>query len=92
MDISEIGVKILEARKRLKITQQELASQAGVNASTISAIENGQATDIGLRRLLRVVESVGLEITIHPARMGYTLDDAKDDLREASVRRPGLKG
>ena len=49
-----IGVLIQEARKKQKLTQQELAEKAGTTKSYISRIENN-ASDIRLSTLMRII-------------------------------------
>lgn len=50
----KLGVVIEEARKKLKMTQTELAHKAGTNKSYISRIEN-DASDIRLSTLRRII-------------------------------------
>jgi len=50
----KIGVLIQEARKRLQMTQQELADKAGTTKNYISRIENN-ASDIRLSTLMRII-------------------------------------
>lgn len=50
----KIGVLIEDARKKLKMTQEELALKAGTNKSYISRIEN-DASDIRLSTLMRII-------------------------------------
>jgi DNA-binding XRE family transcriptional regulator len=50
----KLGVVIEEARKKLKMTQTELALKAGTNKSYISRIEN-DASDIRLSTLMRII-------------------------------------
>ena len=52
----KLGVIIEEARKKLNLTQEELAFRAGTNKSYISRIEN-DASDIRLSTLLRIIHS-----------------------------------
>lgn len=52
----KLGVIIEEARKKLKMTQQELAKRSGTNKSYISRIEN-DASDIRLSTLMRIIHS-----------------------------------
>jgi DNA-binding XRE family transcriptional regulator len=49
-----IGVLIQEARKKQKLTQQELAEKVGTTKSYISRIENN-ASDIRLSTLMRII-------------------------------------
>jgi len=48
-----IGVLIQEARKRQKLTQQQLADKVGTTKNYISRIENN-ASDIRLSTLMRI--------------------------------------
>lgn len=82
MDFIEIGQSIQAARKAAGISQSTLADQLGMSQATISKIESGIATEIGLRALMSVMDVVGVEIVVRPRRMGYTLEDAQEDLRE----------
>jgi len=50
----KIGVLIQEARKRQKLTQQELAERVGTTKNYISRIENN-ASDIRLSTLMRII-------------------------------------
>jgi DNA-binding XRE family transcriptional regulator len=50
----KIGVLIGEARKRLNMTQQELADRAGTSKAYISRIEH-DASDIRLSTLMKIV-------------------------------------
>ena len=50
----QLGVLIEEARKKLNMTQEELAQKAGTNKSYISRIEN-DASDIRLSTLMRII-------------------------------------
>ncbi|CAN5321021.1 helix-turn-helix transcriptional regulator [soil metagenome] len=49
-----IGILIQEARKKQKLTQQELADKVGTTKSYISRIENN-ASDIRLSTLMRII-------------------------------------
>ncbi len=49
-----IGVLIQEARKKQKLTQQELADKVGTTKNYISRIENN-ASDIRLSTLMRII-------------------------------------
>jgi DNA-binding XRE family transcriptional regulator len=50
----KIGVLIQEARKRQKLTQDQLAKKVGTTKNYISRIENN-ASDIRLSTLMRIV-------------------------------------
>jgi len=50
----KLGVLIEEARKKMHLTQEELAKKCGTNKSYISRIEN-DASDIRLSTLMKIV-------------------------------------
>jgi DNA-binding XRE family transcriptional regulator len=50
-----LGVLLEEARKKLGMTQEELAEKCGTNKSYISRIENN-ASDIKLSTLMRIIQ------------------------------------
>ena len=59
-----IGVIIQEARKRQKMTQQQLADKVGTTKNYISRIENN-ASDIRLSTLMRIIrEGLGGSLTL----------------------------
>jgi len=78
----EIGRQIQLARKSRKITQAELAKALGMSRTTIGQIERGTVQDIGVRKLIRLLEYLGLEIRVRRAEMPPTLEE----LREEEVR------
>lgn len=50
-----LGVMIEEARKKLNMTQEQLAEKCGTNKAYISRIENN-ASDIRLSTLMRIIQ------------------------------------
>lgn len=50
-----LGVMLEEARKKLNMTQEELAEKCGTNKAYISRIENN-ASDIRLSTLLKIIQ------------------------------------
>ena len=52
-----------DARKKEKVTQQELASRIGTNKSYISKIENG-SIEPGVGTFYRIIDALGLRLDI----------------------------
>lgn len=75
----EIGEHIRSERKRRKMTQAELASLLGMSRSTISQIESGTVQEVGVRKLIRILEVLGLELRIRPAGAPPTLDELRSE-------------
>jgi transcriptional regulator with XRE-family HTH domain len=78
----KIGKRIRLERKQRKMSQSVLAELLGMSRSTISQIENGTVQDIGVRKLIRILEVFDLELRVRPAGLPPTLDELReqDDL------------
>jgi transcriptional regulator with XRE-family HTH domain len=78
----EIGRQIQRVRKGRKITQAELGKALGMSRTTIGQIEKGTVQEIGVRKLIRLLEFLGLEMRVRPAGRPPTLEE----LREGEIR------
>lgn len=74
-----IGQQIREARKKSGISQAELAKALGMSRTTIGQIENGSVQEIGVRKLIRILEFLGLELRVRPAGQPPTLDELREE-------------
>jgi transcriptional regulator with XRE-family HTH domain len=74
-----IGQELRNERKRRTISQEKMAKDLGMSRSTISQIESGTVQDIGVRKLIRMLEYLGLELRVRPAGMPPTLDELRDE-------------
>src|SRR3990172_8213853 len=83
MLLSELGSVLRQARKARKLTLQQVANQAAVHLTTLSALERGQVSDLGVRKVLRIAATLGLELVLRPAGQSYTLDDIARERTEA---------
>jgi transcriptional regulator with XRE-family HTH domain len=75
MLLSELGTALRKARKERRLTLKQVAEQAGVHFTTLSSLERGTISELGVRKLLRVAETLGLELVLRPAGQRFTLDD-----------------
>lgn len=71
----EIGKQIRQARKNRNITQADLAKALRMSRTTIGQIENGTVQEIGVRKLIRMLEFLELELRVRPAGKPPTLDE-----------------
>ena len=72
-----LGNDIRDARRQRKLTQSALAKATGIGRSTLSQIENGTVTDIGIRKIIRVLDYLGLELTARPQGAPPTLEELR---------------
>jgi transcriptional regulator with XRE-family HTH domain len=75
----ELGQTIRKARKEKRLTQAELAAAAGIARMTLSQIENGTIQDIGIRKVMRLLEYLGLELAVRPAGAPPTLEELRKE-------------
>lgn len=61
--MESIGKRLSERRKRLQVTQKDLAEIAGVSVSTISAIELGK-TNPSIALLNKISKPIGLVVSL----------------------------
>ncbi len=62
MKLSEVGKKLKELRKDKKMTQEQLAAQAGISRVTLGKIERGEFGSVSVRTLDTLLFNLGLEI------------------------------
>ena len=75
----DIGRQIRSERKRRKLSQADLAKLLGMSRATISQIENGTVQDVGVRKLIRILEVLGLELRVRSAGAPPTLDELREE-------------
>jgi HTH-type transcriptional regulator / antitoxin HipB len=86
MDLSEIGTVFRAARREQRRTQAELARELGMSRATLSALEGGRCSEIGVRKLSALLEAVGLELYAAQRRARPTLDELREERRRARTR------
>ncbi|RLA08701.1 MAG: transcriptional regulator [Gammaproteobacteria bacterium] len=62
MNLDEIGPKIQQLRKSLKITQQELSDLSGISRVTLGKLERGEIAPISLKTLDLILNKLNYEI------------------------------
>jgi transcriptional regulator with XRE-family HTH domain len=64
MDMQTLGSNLREARKQRNLTQTELADMTGMSRATLSGIENGTISEIGIRKIMALCSALGLELNV----------------------------
>jgi len=75
----DIGEKIKKERKQRGITQVKLARDLGISRTTIIQIESGTIQEIGVRKLIRILDYLGLEFQVRAAGSPPTLDELREE-------------
>lgn len=74
----EIGDNIRSERKSRKLSQEKVARDLGMSRSTISQIESGTVQEIGVRKLMKLLDYLGLELRVRPSGAPPTLDELRE--------------
>ena len=64
MDFYELGKEIALLRKNKNISQQTISKDLNISRATISNFESGTSSDIGLKKVLQIVDYLGYEINL----------------------------
>lgn len=70
-----IGEEIRKERKLRKISQEKISADLGMSRSTISQLESGVIQDLGIRKVQRILEYLGLELHVRKMGAPPTLED-----------------
>lgn len=81
MQLADLGPILKEARKKANLSQEELAAPLGMSRATISAIESGRCEEIGITKLVALLNIVGLELAVTPRSSRPTLDELRNERR-----------
>ena len=66
--IAELGQVVRARRSDMGLTQTQLAKLSGLSRATVNQVENGTLKDLSLTRTAKLLTTLGLFITISPAR------------------------
>ena len=75
MDFKEIGLAVTEFRRGQRFSQQRIADATGLSRATINALETGRAGDVGLRKVIKIMDYLGYEIQLKEKSNFPTLED-----------------
>lgn len=73
MNLDEIGQVIQKTRKNKKIVQEVLGKQLRMSRASISGIENGSIPEIGIRKIISLLDALGLELVVQQKAKRPTL-------------------
>ena len=81
MQLTDIGPILQQARKKAKLSQEQLAAPLGMSRATVSAIESGRCEEIGFSKLTALLDMVGLELTVVARAARPTIDELRRERR-----------
>ena len=78
MDFLELGNTLALLRKENGVSQAEMAKDLEISRATISAFENGKSGDIGVRKVLQMLDYLGYEMRFKPKSRFPTFEELRD--------------
>lgn len=79
MEMDELGQAVKNQRKALGLSQEAVASVNGMSRVTLSNFENGKLPELGVRKLMAVCSTLGLELVLKEATSRPTLRDLVEE-------------
>lgn len=79
-DLRKLGALIRSRRKDARLTAIQVASLSGVSRRLLAEVENGKRPNVGLAALLRILQTLGLDLEVKARGLPGT--------RDSSLRRP----
>lgn len=77
--LTELGSGVANRRRALRMTQADVAAQAGVSSDTLSRFELGRASEFGSRKLLAVLSALGMELEFKEEGAAGNLDELRKE-------------
>lgn len=78
MDVREFGSYIATLRKEKKVSQEQLARDLSISRATISSLENGTSSDVGIKKILQILDYLGYELTCKEKSPFPTFEELRD--------------
>jgi transcriptional regulator with XRE-family HTH domain len=83
LTLSSLGELIAAKRKTLRLSQAVLAKKAAVGHSTLDALENGRAGELGFTKITKILSALGLELKLQETRSRRpTLEELMEEERD----------
>ena len=75
MDFYELGKELALLRKNKNISQQTISKDLNISRATISNFESGASSDMGLKKVLQIVDYLGYKINIKEKSLFPVFED-----------------
>ena len=79
MTYQELGTQLVALRKSKRLWQQALADSVGVSRATINALEKGRSIDVGIRKVIKILEYFDQEFCFKQTTHFPTFDELKNE-------------
>ncbi len=82
LSLSSIGTQIAAKRKKLGLSQAELARKVSISRATLDALENGRTGELGFSKITKLLSSLGMGLKLQESgSQRPTLDELMEEVR-----------
>ncbi len=67
LTLNSVGEHVSARRKKLGLSQTELARRASISRATLDALENGRSGELGFSKITRLLSALGLRLNLEEA-------------------------
>lgn len=78
MDFREFGAYVAQLRKAKKVSQEQLSRELSISRATISALEKGTSSNVGIKTVLLILDYLGYELTCKDKSPFPTFEELRD--------------
>ncbi|WP_404418481.1 helix-turn-helix domain-containing protein [Marinospirillum sp.] len=82
MDFLELGGQIRALRREQGFSQQQLAEHLQISRVTLNSLETGRAGDVGVRKVIKVLDYLGHELAIREKSPFPTLEELREQTKD----------
>lgn len=83
LDLISLGTLVAARRRRLKLSQLELAKKASISRATLDALENGRIGELGFNKIAKILSVLGMQLKAQDiASTRPTLDELIEEQRD----------
>ena len=78
MDFQTLGKEVQRLRHEQGVSQQLMAEHLAISRATINSLENGRSGDIGIRKVMKILDYLGMELTMRDKSTFPTFEELRD--------------
>lgn len=79
MDFQTLGQEIRHLRRQRRISQQLMAEHLAISRTTLNALETGKAGDIGIKKIIKILDYLGMELNLREKSPFPTFEELRDE-------------
>lgn len=78
MNFQILGKEVQRLRNERGISQHLMAEHLAISRATINGLENGRSGDIGIRKVMKILDYLGVELAIREKSPFPTFEELRD--------------